>query len=201
VARVDELTTVSHGLQLHGRKAGITFVDSEEGWIGFQGPGPPSVYHTLDGGQSWSLEGLPQAPGAPGEYRPQELVSPPRVFGSSAVLVVSGAENYALVSGDQGRTWSEPRLLPESRCCPSVLDPLHWWLSYGNDLWATADAGRHWRLDAARMPPGVTLVTVVPASVSRFWALGSQNGVQGASVVLRSGDSGANWSAVELPRL
>ena len=201
VARVDETKTSSHGLQLHGRKAGISFADRDEGWIGYQGPGPPSVYHSVNGGETWTLERLPQAPGALTEYRPLTVVSPPRVFGSYAVLVVAATANYALVSGDAGRSWSEPRLLPESRCCPSVLDPIHWWLSYGNDLWATADGGRHWQLDAARLPPGVTLVSVVPASVSRFWGLGSQNGVPGASVVLRSGDGGASWSVVRLPQL
>lgn len=201
VARVDELQPASHGLQLHGRKAGISFVNRNEGWIGSQGPGPPGVYHTVDGGQTWSLQQLPQAPVAPDEYRPVALVSPPKVVGRSAVVVVSGAYNYALVSSDQGRSWSEPRLMPESRCCPSVLDGLHWWLSFGNDIWATDDAGRHWQLFPASVPNGVTLVTLVPASVSRFWAIGSQPGVQGASVVLRSGDSGASWSAVRLPQL
>ena len=182
-------------------KAGISFGNRDEGWIGFEGPGPPSVYHSRDRGESWSLERLPQGPVSPGDYRPGEIVSPPAVFGSSAVLVVSGAANYALVSGDAGRTWSDPRLLPESRCCPTMLDPLHWWLSYGNDLWTTADAGRHWTLDAANVPRGVTLASVAPASFSRVWGLGSQNGVPGTSVVLRSGDGGANWWAVQLPGL
>ena len=201
LARVDEIQTSSHGLLLHGRKAGISFVDRQEGWIGFQGPGPPSVYRSVDGGGTWALERLPQAPISPGEYRPQELVSPPRVFGSSAVLVVSGAESYVLVSGDQGRTWSEPRPLPESRCCPSLLDARHWWVTDANGLWATTDGGRHWRLGAARVPGGVSLTTVLPASLSRFWALGSKTGVFGTSVVLRSGDAGASWSAVTLPAL
>ena len=201
VARVDELRTSSHGLQLHGRKAGISFADRKEGWIGYQGAGPPSVYHTVDGGETWTLERLPQLPGALNDVRALTIVSPPLVFGSYAVLVVAGVTNYAVVSGDTGRNWSEPRPLPESRCCPSVLDPIHWWLSYGNDLWTTADGGRNWRLDAARVPAGVTLVRVVPASMSRSWALGSQNDVPGASVVLRSGDGGTNWSVVQLPPL
>jgi photosystem II stability/assembly factor-like uncharacterized protein len=201
VARVDELHTMSHGLQLHGAKTGISFGNRGEGWIGFQGAGAPGVYHSRDGGETWALEPLPQGPAAAGDFRPGQMVLPPAVFGTYAVVIVSGAANYALVSVDAGKTWSDPRLLPESRCCPSMLDPLHWWLSFGNDLWTTDDAGRHWTLGAVNVPRGVTLASVAPASVSRFWGLGSQNGVPGASVVLRSGDGGANWWAVQLPQL
>jgi photosystem II stability/assembly factor-like uncharacterized protein len=201
VARVDEIQTVSHGLLLHGRKSGIRFVNRREGWIGFEGPGPPSVYHSVDGGQTWALQPVPQAPIPPDEYRAQELVAPPSVFGPVAVLVVTGVESYALVSGDQGRTWSDPRLLPESLCCPSVLDALHWWVADGNRLWSTTDAGRSWRLGAARVPAGVSLTAVVPASLSRAWGLGSRAGALGASVVLRSSDSGVSWSPVTLPSL
>ena len=201
VARVDEAHPLSHGLELHGRKFGIRFASAREGWIGIQEPGPPAVYHSPDGGQTWRLGQLPERPLVPGEVRTQLAIEPPKVFGSDAVLMVSGAESYALASADGGESWSEPRPLPGARCCPAVLDASNWWELDGATLYSTSDGGRHWESMSPLLPAGTRLNSVIPASRAEFWGVGSQLGSLGTAVLLRSRDGGRSWTAVSLPRL
>jgi photosystem II stability/assembly factor-like uncharacterized protein len=201
VARVDPAHPQSHGIGMDGRKVRLLFANRDEGWIGLQGAGPPSVYHTTDAGESWQLEQLPEPELAPGDIRTLVTAVPIGGFGSQAVFTVLGTSAYAAVTEDGGQSWSEPRSLPNDRCCPQLLDAGRWWLADGLTMYTTSDAGRRWTGAAPRLPVGVRLTDVLPAPGGEAWGLAIGFEALGDSVLLRSTDSGRSWKAIELPRL
>jgi photosystem II stability/assembly factor-like uncharacterized protein len=183
----------------------IHFTNPMEGWaLGRQ------LHRTADGGRTWTLQ-HPPAPfidGLPGRFVALSL------FGQRGVLQVAvptGMQAFPIfdVTFDAGRTWvaregdamtyfgtGDPLLLAAS-------DADNWHVAVGSQVWATADAGRHWtRRDvvsgatsAMSFPTPDIGWSVVrtdahppPATSTEQWKL------------LSTSDGGRNWTEVALPR-
>jgi photosystem II stability/assembly factor-like uncharacterized protein len=188
----------------------ITFVNDLVGFAGGPGQmiigpylGPPIVtlYRTTDGGRTWSKYDIA------GSDSFAEL--PIGVFGGKVVLVQNAANRgdslnlnpgTVWMSGDGGGHWSGrpvpfgPGGIPSSF---SSVSPRVWAISSVEDLYLTADAGRHWRKVVVRgLPPRTPIEKIAFSSPRLGWAIVGRRlaGVVGASTLLLTTDGGRHWT-------
>ena len=79
---------------------------------------------------------------------------------------------------------------------------MSWWEADGRQLWSTADGGRHWDVRDADLPGRAILGSLQVTGPGQAWSAGWASPEPSAgALLLRTGDGGAHWSAVRLPRL
>ena len=215
----------SNGMSYTGRKTGLWFRDGLTGWVGQAGRGQASLWFTSNGGSDWQEENLP-APPAGWNPSAQVLVGVPAVFadGSGAVVAASlgpasagvpaiGAFTYTTTDG--GRTWADPRPLPQAASAGAVLlgpssvaiiSGRQWWYGVGPVLYLTEDAGGHWR-ELGFAPRGFIFTSIQGVDGSHGWAVAtrltgcSQAGPcrSATSELVRIDDDGRQLSVVKVP--
>jgi photosystem II stability/assembly factor-like uncharacterized protein len=131
----------------------LTALDAHDLWALCSGPAPShsqtkDLYHSVDGGGSWTLAATSNSPTTPGVGRLPELgivtlltsVSPDR-------LLIAFDQGAPIASTDGGRTW-KPQGLPASGGVKqlSFTDAQHGWaVLYPDDvLYRTSDGGVEW---------------------------------------------------------
>jgi photosystem II stability/assembly factor-like uncharacterized protein len=193
---------------------GLAFVDESTGaLVAVPGHGAqPLVMATLDGGDSWSLATVPDAPvGGPGVElatgdAAQLLVDHGRLVLSIDLTIPGGGEftHWTSVSADGGQTWASWARDPAGTAYPSaapVVDDAGR-LLVANDqlLWTSLDDGRTWEQRPLLLPPGRHAIAVVfAAGRSLIVATAGPNlGVPPDLTLLRS-DAGSSWSEIRLP--
>jgi len=208
-----------------GAKTGLWFRDARTGWVGQTGQGQASLWFSSDGGSDWQEEKLP-APPAGWDPSARVVAGVPAVFpddtGAVVVATVSppsaGAPTvsaYTYTTADGGRTWSDPRPLPQAASAgPVFLGPSsvaipsgrQWWYGAGPVLYLTEDAGAHWR-ELRSAPTGFRFTSIQGVDGSQAWALATritdcrQAGPcrSAATELVRVDEGGRQLSIVKLP--
>ena len=175
----------------NGWLSSASFVSDQEGWVAgrdYNNPGP-CVYHTTDGGETWTPETLPsdiQGPplGPPGSQG-QMLTSIEFPDATHGWLLTDAG--WALHTTDGGADWTVfaqgsglGKILAQS-----WLDPQHGWLvgEFGVVL-RTTDGGLSW--SQSQCIPEYSLTGVAFGNALHGWAVNQ-------SVVYATSDGGATW--------
>jgi hypothetical protein len=209
----------------------LTFTDRQTGWLtatasksdSWDAKGkplpstPPTalLWVTRDGGQTWSSIDLP----LPAEAAANDVrLESPVLFGTDGLLEfeVMGPpptlpldpskppttqgwmHGYMLQSHDGGRHWGQLERTPGGLQQGGALffDARHWLLSQGPNITETLDAGKTW---ATRQVLATGLeFSFAPWNYIDAKTIWSQ---VGASMLVRSTDGGAHWTAVTPPTI
>jgi len=200
--------TGGRGLPWSGAKGSLSFVTAERGFLEVAGvDGALQLYATQDGGASWAPASLP-AQTAPAEGELRAFSNTDLAFASVRLGEPARIQPLGWVyrSTDGGASWQASPLPPPAgrfRVQPAaVLGPMSWWEADGRQLWSTADGGRHWDVRDADLPGRAILGSLQVTGPGQAWSAGWASPEPGAgALLLRTGDGGAHWSAVRLPRL
>ncbi|HLJ67040.1 MAG TPA: hypothetical protein VKX16_06745 [Chloroflexota bacterium] len=214
------------GLGFGGFKGNIVFANATHGWLThYDYSGIPSLFVTNDGGYHWTVTrpGLPRGVSGPsprtGTY-PDAQYEQPIPFGHFVVLptdvnvctthprrnTTCRGTLYALLSFDDGNHWTASRRIPAGantvRPIWQAMTSHIWWSVDGSRLWATHDAGMHWRPMPLRLPKGQQLFQIQFLSPSVGWAIAgqtsSQSGYARSTTLLRTANGGRSWAVVPL---
>lgn len=185
-------------LPFSGIKSGLTFADSERGWVTGNIPmeNYPYLFATLDGGKTWQQQKLT----VPAGYsQPMLMVEPPRFFdtkeGILPVWVLSGdlfgTEFYR--TGDGGQTWilSTP---VASRGPYSIATLQDFFVWDGGTFHASHDGGQTWK----EITPNIDLSQII----GRLQFVDAQTGwatsmdAEGKFRLYQTRDGGATWSTL-----
>lgn len=138
------------GLTTDCDKSGLVFATPNDGWITeYCNGGSPGFFATHSGGSSWKQQYLPAS------CSDGCGVSPPRFFGSTGILTVSGGGAPTLfVTHDTGATWARVSLPSNLGRFSGVqfVDARHGFVvpgspeggATGHVLYTTSDAGATW---------------------------------------------------------
>lgn len=184
-------------------KAGLTFVDTQRGFISGSSPtSAPVVYRTSDGGQSWAPSlPLPDPPGFTTQPAASSLrvgPGPIRAFASTLLLqafgnVLSGERDFVFRSVDGGATWSYAAAVPPSPI--GFVTPSRW-IEVLNPAQSreTTDAGATWHAYAADYAQaGPTPPVVLFPDPEVGFASNSRGNFQ------RTLDGGLHWTSLKTP--
>ncbi len=193
----------------------LSFRHPTDAWMGGFGPGPPHVYSSSDGGQSWQRHDLPAPAGGawtPDSYFPNfptriqllpkvgaivsveaiRCVATSTLPGSTTCLSATG-ESFDFTSDDGGKTW---RPVPPAPGSVAYQDSVHWWATSERALFKSADAGQSWR-QVATIPAGWQFS--VPGILDSKHAWASLFLVGGYGLALTN-DGGLHWTLAKVPR-
>jgi photosystem II stability/assembly factor-like uncharacterized protein len=193
----------SDSLPVAGIKNGMTFSNTQTGWVTGSIPsdGEVYLYITRDGGISWSQQNLSLPPGyAIYQYLPQA----PDFFGEDGILPVtiyqSGSTGMTFyTSQDGGLTWTgnpanAKRVIQP--CLPAIADTFHIWCwDGGQTLYYTVNGAQIW--DDMKSTPDLSgrlsqmEFVIGPLGFSTGWAL-TQVDENGHSQLYRT-TNGFNW--------
>ena len=208
----------------------LTFTDRQTGWLtanesdsnAWDANGKPIpftaptalLWITRDGGQTWAPIDLPlPAEAAANEVRLEapvffgrdgllefEVTGPPPTFrpDPSQPPTTTWMHSYMLQSHDGGRHWGELEHTPGGLQQGGALffDARHWLLSQGPDIKETLDAGKTWTTRQV-LASGLEF-NFAPWNYIDAKTIWSQ---VGASMLVRSTDGGAHWTAVTPPTI
>ena len=140
-------------------KTGLVFTNGQTGWLtrDAQGVDPtPHIFHTTDGGVTWTRIDLPAPSFAPNLFDSEACGSySPNTFSSTSVLIVLKCldnatfkieKNYVYSTTDGGNYW-ETYLLPSDYTLGAGLyffSPQSG-LALGRKLYTTSDGGQTWK--------------------------------------------------------
>jgi photosystem II stability/assembly factor-like uncharacterized protein len=189
----------SDSLPLAGIKNGMTFRDTQTGWVTGSLPEDGEVYLFLthNGGITWSHQGLPLPDGY---EKYQYLAQPPVFFGMAGFLPLivyrAGTPDLTFyITQDGGLTWSGNPANPDRviQPCQSAIAEAHqlWCWDGGTSLYSSRDGAQTW----AAGNPGLDLsgnlsrLEFVPGSTG--WAL-THLDQNGHSQLYRTND-GLHW--------
>ncbi len=170
-----------------------SFSTSDSGFVCGSRSSRGVLFHTLDGGSSWSAITLP---GSPAPLNDLDLST------SSPFGVVAGDSGYVAVTSDGGRNWTDRSIgwttWPSGGHVEAVTftDSLHGWAvgralsGSGPRFAATTDGGRSWAPVAQSATPANNLYDVGFITSTRALAIGTGRPPR----LSRSTDAGATWT-------
>jgi photosystem II stability/assembly factor-like uncharacterized protein len=185
-------------LPLGGQKAGMTFVDTQHGWVSGAEPIDDFVYFyvTQDGGHSWAQQNVVLPPLGPGL---QIGAQQPLFFGTQIgvlpTIVLNGSQTLFMFfkTQDGGTTW-----MPTSTLIGSgrymVLSANDAWVWTGSGLSVTHDGMITW----TSLTPNVDLANSLSqldfVDTLTGWALANASGSHNA--LYKTTDGGTTWTAI-----
>lgn len=210
----------SGGLRLSDSNRFVGFSDAMHAWLvvvpptwgivcGTTSPAEPiqQLMASQDGGTTWTRASLPNLP-----QSSTELDTP--VFpgaGSAGYMMVTvnayvgqcppEGLTYAYATLNGGATWSGPERVP----APFLDSPdgIVWWASDGHQLFRSNNQGQGWKTIKPNVPAAaVTLVELSAVDAQTAWSVWSEGADPSRpqpQVLLRTNDTGIQWSAVTLP--
>lgn len=120
------------------------FINSVKGWVVARTN--DGIYSTADGGQRWDIRSV----GKDNRYRSIQFLNESEGWAAGRKYVNDSAERIALLlhTTDGGRNWSEVETGIKERFFERVLfhDQAHGWLVARDNIYATQDGGKTWRL-------------------------------------------------------
>jgi len=197
----------SDSLPFSGIKNGMTFLDTDTGWVTGTRPidGDLYLFVTRDGGVSWAQQEIPLPAGYEAyQYKPQA----PVLFGQVGFLPLmidlpDSVELTFYITDNSGATWlGDPtdagRDLPP--CLDAFSDATHAWCwDGGSILYFTADGTQSWASTATNLDLSGHLIQLdfVPGPGGQFtgWALTSVD-ESGNSQLYRTTDNGTIWATL-----
>ncbi len=177
-------------LPFSGIKNGITFIDTQKGWVAGSVPedGRIWLYRTVDGGFSWEAQELNMPLG----YEEYQASAEAPVFfddGRGVLPVRLRGEESATVfyrTADSGETWTATLPVPmRGKYALASADELVVWDGSAR-LFASTDGGETWNLNATDWQPNDALRRLDFVSAAAGWALAD-------SELYRTQDGGLTW--------
>ena len=139
-------TDAGDSLPVSGIKTGFTPVSMQEAWVTGQTSAPNTIYlyHTTDGGHTWSIVDPGLSFGGESQY----LTQPPVFFGSQIGLLPTmagseGAGTFFFITQDGGNSWTPSAGVPGSGFT-SIVSPNDIFIFFSGTLFVTRDAGQTW---------------------------------------------------------
>ncbi len=189
-----------NGLPDTGNKTGISFKDSQAGWVTAEIPGNYAwLSTTSDGGKTWQQQTLP----LPKELSNAELIgdfttTPPVFFGNDGILptiIFYQTQDYMVlyVTHDGGKTWTPTTPTPITNISSNiyVADRQHAWFSDHTTFYATSDGGQNWT-KVGQTPSEIGEMSFVDAS--NGWAIGPLTNK--SPLLLHTINGGKTWQAI-----
>jgi photosystem II stability/assembly factor-like uncharacterized protein len=163
---------------------GLSFADEQHGWIVGKVPAPngeerPTIYHTGDGGVSWTRQYL--AGDDDGYLSDVVAIDAQRAVAVGQGSLWTGAGETKLYTRDGGTTWT---MLPETSnrfglVAVDFVDALHGWaVGISGSILGTVDGGVTWRVQEQAVEakkPWILGVHFVDAN--HGWAVGEGGGI------------------------
>lgn len=186
----------TQGLPASGVKSGFTAVSMQEAWVSGQIAATNRVYlyHTVDGGRTWS-EVDPHLPfGGEAMY----LTQPPVFFGSEIGLLptMAGSEGsgmFIFITQDGGKTWTAGAGVPGSGLT-SVVSPNDVYILFSGVIFVSHDATQTW----TNVSPSVDLNA---NTILQFQFVDTQTGwvvlsdASSHTSLYKTTDGGQTWAA------
>jgi len=190
-----------NGLPDGGNKTGISFKDSQAGWVTGEIPGNYAwLYMTSNGGKAWQQQTL----SLPKELSNAELIgdfttTPPVFFGNEGILpttIYYQSQDYMVlyVTHDGGKTWTPTTPAPINPSTNNniyVADTQHAWFSDKTTFYATSDGGKTW-VQAGQTPSEIGGMSFVDAN--NGWAIGPS--ANKSPLLLHTTNGGKTWQAI-----
>ncbi len=177
------------------RAGGLAVRRTSEAWLGSFGPGPPRVYRSSDGGQSWQPRDIPYPPGLSpdGAYQWGASVSLLPGVGviASVTCTCASIGSHDLTSFDSGTTW---RFVPPAPGVVAYQDAFHWWAFTSTVLFKSLDSGQTWTQVTDKLPDLAFVPRVLDSK--HAWA---QVTVVGGYGLVFTADGGLHWTRATVP--
>ncbi len=184
---------------------GVSVLSDSEVWLSGTGG---TVAHTSDGGENWKLQVLPGADSL--QVRDIEAVSPTTIY---ALTIGNGDQSRIYKTEDGGNSWTAQFVNEDPN---AFYDCMDFWTEDNGFVFSdsfegefvirvTEDGGQNWRpVDPSNMPTASDGEGSFAASGTCAVAVGASVGLVGTGAgaearVLRSGDRGITWEAIDTP--
>ncbi len=191
-----------NGLQDSGNKTGISFKDSQAGWVTAEIPATYAwLSMTSDGGKTWHQQTL----SSPKAFSNAEQIgdfttTPPVFFGNDGILpttVFYQSQSYMVlyVTHDGGKTWAPTTPAPVKGISSNdniyVADRQHAWFIDSTTFYATSDGGQSWA-KVGQTPSAIGEMSFVDAN--NGWAIGPMDNK--SPLLLHTTNGGKTWQAI-----
>lgn len=177
-----------------------TFKNANEGWMVAVGQLPQSLYHTVDGGFTWSIQIEKDST----FYSNFIFVDETYGWIKGSRRVPSGLppsyEYYLWNTRDGGSTWQEVSTPPDSVFFViTFIDSLTGFSGGENAIYRTTDGGESWQ--PGTIEPGVRFgVTDIYFVDEQYgWAVGGSSDYWDMGIILKTIDGGETWQVNEHP--
>ncbi len=191
----------SNSVPLEGQKTGISFLNSDIGWLGLASiPKKAEIYRTQDGGNSWAIQEIP----APQNITSLKVSSLPPIFfvgnQTDGLLPVdytsidTGDRNRVFyTSMDSGENWSPGDSVIDGAAY-TFLDLQTGWTWGKRGLYFTNDGAKNWQLlpVAFSSSEHATSIRFIDRTTGWLLTTDAKNRVR----IYNTQDGGNTWTAV-----
>jgi photosystem II stability/assembly factor-like uncharacterized protein len=159
------------------------------------GLGPPHVYTSNDGGQSWQRHELPPPAGSwgSGSYFPPQVQILPGAVAVASIESEGQSATFHFTSFDDGVSWTHVQPPPG---LVAYQDAFHWWASRDTALFKSSDGGKTWSQVTSRLPGSGVVLSVLDSK--HAWASLAVFGGYGLAF---SEDGGFRWTRATVPKV